>query len=186
MRILENTKEALITDEIEAFDPDTTADLIFSIDWSKSRAEKPGKVVDRKFFEGWENFQKIHKLLRLFFLLFRCFIIEKLEGTDNNKVFGVLSVNTSFDYNIDFEEFETVYLTIVVEDVDQEIMPNHALATLVVQIIDENDNAPEFVGDTLEKSRIVVESAPVSTLIDNILARDIDGPEFSVIHYSFM
>lgn len=52
LSILENTKEAVVTNEIEAFDPDTTADLVFSIDWSESRAEKPGKVVNRKFFEG--------------------------------------------------------------------------------------------------------------------------------------
>ena len=50
-------------------------------------------------------------------------MIEALEET-NNKVFGVLSVNTSFEYNIDYEKFETIYLTIIVEDIDQTIIPN--------------------------------------------------------------
>jgi hypothetical protein len=114
-----------------------------------------------------------------------CFIIKELEET-NNKVFGVLSVNTTFEYNIDFEEFEVVYLTIVVEDIDQEIMPNKASALLVIRIEDENDNAPEFVGNTLSVSRRVIEEANEGTLIGNILARDIDGPDFSIIQYSIM
>lgn len=113
----------------------------------------------------------------------RCFIIEELEET-NNKVFGVLSVNTSFDYNIDYEKFEVVYLFIAVEDVNQEIMPNTASAFLVVRIEDENDNAPEFVKDTLTVSRKVMEEAESDTLIGTIIARDIDGPENNIIQYS--
>lgn len=42
-----------ITREIEAYDPDTTADLKFTIDWAESYAAKPGFVVEREFFEGY-------------------------------------------------------------------------------------------------------------------------------------
>lgn len=41
-----------ITRKIEAFDPDTTADLKFSIDWSESYAFKPGFEDDPQFYKG--------------------------------------------------------------------------------------------------------------------------------------
>lgn len=116
---------------------------------------------------------------------FRCFVIEEVRPIiDNKLVNAVLSVNTSFEYNINFEEFEIVYLFIIVEDIDQEIMPNSASAFLVVRIEDENDNAPEFVGDTLTVQRKVIEEAEADTLIGNIIAIDIDGPGNNVIQYT--
>lgn len=45
-------REQIITNEIEAFDPDTTASLEFRIDWAESYATKPGFEVDPKFYEG--------------------------------------------------------------------------------------------------------------------------------------
>lgn len=95
-----------------------------------------------------------------------------------------MSVNTSFEHKLDYEIFETVYLTIVVEDVDQTIMPNSASAILVIRIEDENDNAPEFVGDTLTVYRRVFEEADEGVLIGSILARDIDGPGNNIISYT--
>jgi hypothetical protein len=118
-----------------------------------------------------------------FFFNLSCFIIEEREET-RNKVFGVLKVNPDFEYDIDFEEFEVVYLTIFVVDVNQEILPNSASAILVVRIEDENDNAPEYVGNTLTVSRRVIEEADEGTLIGNILAIDIDGPMYNIIQYS--
>lgn len=97
-----------------------------------------------------------------------------------------MSVNNSFQYNIDYEKFEVVYLFVVVEDVDQMILPNTASAILVVQIGDENDNPPEFVGDTLTVFQKVYEEAAIDTLIGNVIARDIDGPGNNVIQYSLM
>lgn len=132
-------------------------------------------------------FSFIKKYLELCLCHFSsCFIIEKVPSADNNNVLGVLSVNSSFKYNIDYEKFEVVYLFIVVEDMDQEILPNTASAILVVQIGDENDNPPEFVGDTLRVLRNVIEEAAVDTLIGSIYARDIDGPGNNVIQYSIM
>lgn len=114
-----------------------------------------------------------------------CFIIEKRDES-KNRAFGILKVNPDFDLDIDFEEFEVVYITIVVKDVNQEILPNSASAVLVVRIEDENDNAPEFVGNTLTVSRRVTEEAETATLIGNILAIDIDGPLNNVIEYSIV
>lgn len=110
-------------------------------------------------------------------------MIEEFEIT-NNEVLGVLSVNTSFEYEIDYEKYEVVYLAISVEDENQDILPNTEAGILVVRILDENDNAPQFIGDTLTVPRRVFEEAPIETLIGSILAEDIDGPEFSIIQYS--
>lgn len=113
-----------------------------------------------------------------------CFIIVKVDGPNINSVSATLSVNTSFVHKIDYEKLETVYLSIIVEDVNQTIMPNTASAILVIRILDENDNAPEFIGDTLVVSRRVFEEAEEGVLIGSILARDIDGPGNNVIEYS--
>lgn len=46
-------RDIVITDEILAYDPDTTADLKYTINWAESEARKPGfEPVDRKYFEG--------------------------------------------------------------------------------------------------------------------------------------
>jgi hypothetical protein len=52
LSILENTREGIITSDIEAFDPDTSASLKFKIDWEDSYATKPGFNVERKYFDG--------------------------------------------------------------------------------------------------------------------------------------
>ena len=77
-----------------------------------------------------------------------------------------------------------VYLSIIVEDLNQAVGPGSATGMLVVQIEDENDNAPEFVGDTLTITRRAIEEAETGTLIGNIMARDIDGPKYNKIQYS--
>lgn len=124
------------------------------------------------------------KWFNIFKRFFSCFVIEKVNDGNRNSVLATLSVNTSFEHKLDYEIFETVYLTIVVEDVDQTIMPNSASAILVIRIEDENDNAPEFVGDTLTVYRRVFEEADEGVLIGSILARDIDGPGNNIISYT--
>lgn len=111
-------------------------------------------------------------------------MIEKIDGVNNKFVNASLSVNTTFHYKINYERYEVVYLFVIVEDVDQTIMPNSANTILVVRIGDENDNAPEFIDNTLEVPRRVFEEADEDTLIGNILAIDIDGPGNNIIQYS--
>lgn len=101
-----------------------------------------------------------------------------------NRAIGILRVNSSFHYNIDYEKFEIVYLSVIVTDLNQEINSNQSTAILTVRIEDENDNPPEFVGDTLTVNRNVVEEAIGGTLIGTINARDIDGPGNNIIQYS--
>lgn len=52
LSIEENSKDISVTLAIEALDPDTTADLQFTIDWADSYAMKPGFEVERELFEG--------------------------------------------------------------------------------------------------------------------------------------
>ncbi|XP_055680929.1 protein dachsous-like [Lutzomyia longipalpis] len=163
--IVENSPAGtVVTMEILATDPDTTADLEFSIDWSQSYAIKYGQEAEKHTYEN-------------------CFIIEKHPETIN-RVFGHLIVNPEFEYDVDYEMYEMIYLTIRVEDLNQEVNEGTAEAILTVRIEDVNDNAPEFIGDTLETLRSVVEEALTGTLIGTIMAEDIDGPQFNQITYS--
>lgn len=50
--IRENVRDAVVTSEIEANDPDTTAKLTLSIDWSSSYATKLGLETERHFYVG--------------------------------------------------------------------------------------------------------------------------------------
>lgn len=50
--ILENVRDATVTNKIEATDPDTTAKLQYTIDWANSYASKPGfPPVEAEFYE---------------------------------------------------------------------------------------------------------------------------------------
>lgn len=97
-----------------------------------------------------------------------------------------MKVNSSFKYNIDYEKYEIIYLSMKVTDMNQEVNSNQSTALLMVLIGDENDNPPEFVGDTLKVSRNVLEEAASGTLVGNIVARDIDGPGNNIIDYQMM
>ncbi len=116
-------------------------------------------------------------------IYFRCFIIEKIEE-NRNKIYGQLKVNSSFKYNIDYEKYEIIYLNLIVIDLNQEVNSNQSTALLPVLIGDENDNPPEFVGDTLTVARSVVEEATTGSLVGNIVARDVDGPGNNIISYA--
>lgn len=55
-------------------------------------------------------------------MTFSCFIIEA-DKTDRNTVIGLLKVNPEFpiDIDIDYEEYEVIYLAIFVTDLNQEV-----------------------------------------------------------------
>ena len=153
--------------------------------------KKTREIFVKKIDQKAQNFNHNFLLLLIFsssiFLCFvclfgRCFIIEAVEES-RNKVFGVLKANPAFKYNIDYEKYEIIYLSIIVTDLNQEVNLDSAVAILTVRIIDENDNPPEFVGDTLIVPRNVIEEAQAGTLIGTIIAIDIDGPEYNIIQY---
>lgn len=79
-----------------------------------------------------------------------------------------------------------MYIMIGVRDKNTVVNEDTAYAMLTIEIEDENDNAPEFVGDTLTITRRVVEEAEEGIYIGIIRAIDIDGPGNNEIQYSMM
>ncbi|KAM7362387.1 cadherin-AgCad1-like [Cochliomyia hominivorax] len=164
VNITENSPAfTLITDKIEARDPDTTANLNFEILWSQSYATKSGQEVDKSYF-------------------LNCFIIAR-ESVNNNLVYGQLRINKDFRSQVDYEKYDTIFLTIRVQDLNQEINENFSTAVLTIRIDDLNDNAPQFVVGTLEESRSVTEMEDILSTIGSIEAYDIDGAGNNNITY---
>lgn len=150
-------------------DPDSSAELVFSIDWENSYAVKTGATVSSAVFEG-------------------CLVFQ-VDRTNPNHVVGKLVVNPDFDQTtihqkLDYEAYETLFLNIKLEDKKQEIPPGDTETLLVIQIGDVNDNAPEFVGRTLTDERFVLEEATAGSIVGTIAAIDKDGPLYNKITYS--
>lgn len=95
---------------------------------------------------------------------YSCFIIEA-DKTDRNQVIGYLKVNPEFTLKIDYEEYEVIYLSITVTDHNQIENENSTEGVLTIRIDDENDSKPEFIQDTLNTDRNVVEEASAGTII---------------------
>lgn len=158
-------KGTVITEEIEANDPDTTADLELKILWDDSYATKNGqRVVETKWYE-------------------ECFIITA-NRENRNKVLATISINPDFPYEVDYEKYEVLYLTIYVEDLATEIGEPAARSVITVRIVDINDNEPVFVAGTADLQRTVIEASLENTVIGNVVATDADGPEFNQVRYS--
>lgn len=73
-----------------------------------------------------------------------------------------------------------------VVDKNTTINENVTYALITIEIEDENDNPPEFVGDTLTISRRVVEEAKFGIFIGTIRAEDKDGPGNNDITFSMV
>lgn len=115
--IIENSaKGTVITDEILAIDPDTTATLVVKILWEESYATKNGRRVDP---EDYEN----------------CFIIE-VDATNRNRVIGTISINPEFPDDVDYEKYEVLYLTIHVIDTMTELgVPDSTSKTIHLGVV---------------------------------------------------
>lgn len=106
-----------------------------------------------------------------------------VENT-RNQLNVTLKVNSS--HLIDYEKFQLLFLVITAVDYNTVVNDNATSAVLTITIIDENDNAPEFVGNTLEVRRSVIEESEGGIFIGFINARDIDGPGNNEITYALM
>ncbi|XP_053667519.1 cadherin-23-like [Anopheles marshallii] len=163
MHILENSvaeSEVIIGEEevaqIIGTDPDTEAELEFSIDWSNSYGTKSGV---RAKAETYEN----------------CFYIHEVKES-RQRTIGTIRVNPEFELEVDYEMYDTLFLSIRLLDRNQTIMPNMVEMVVAIQIDDENDNRPFFDEDTLKVERSVREQSDAGVTIGNIIAYDIDGP----------
>ncbi|KAG5678221.1 hypothetical protein PVAND_007913 [Polypedilum vanderplanki] len=162
LSVTENDRFATITDEIYVRDPDTTASLSLIIDWDLSFAS--GQNVSKSDYVG-------------------CVEIET-EEISRNELKTTLKVNSS--HLIDYEKFQLLFLTITAIDSETVINNNSTNAVLSVTINDENDNTPEFVGNTLTINRSVIEESEADIFIGLIHAIDIDGPGNNEITYSLI
>ncbi|KFB46111.1 hypothetical protein ZHAS_00014090 [Anopheles sinensis] len=152
--------------EIIGTDPDTEADLQFSIDWSNSYGTKSGI---RAKPETYEN----------------CFYIRE-EKLGRQRTIGTIRVNPEFTRLVDHEMYDTLFLTISLVDRNQTILPNDTVAVVAIQIDDVNDNKPVFDEGTLTVVRSVKEQSEQGVTIGNIIAYDIDGPGNNEITYSMV
>ncbi|XP_033213887.1 LOW QUALITY PROTEIN: cadherin-23-like [Belonocnema kinseyi] len=137
--------------KIEAKDPDTEAELKFSIDWDSSTAYKSSSPVN-------ESFYREHLIIETMYP----------EGTKEYAK-ALLFVNGRIDY----EEFDVMYLTVVVTDVTTVHNEDSVLSSLTLLINDINDNPPEF---EKPEEMSVLENQKSGILIGKITALDFDGP----------
>ncbi|XP_043480675.1 cadherin-23-like isoform X2 [Leptopilina heterotoma] len=145
---------------IYAKDLDTEAELKFSIDWNSSTAQRSNSLVDdRKLFE-------------------KCLTIE--TNYRNGKK-GEADAQLVVNGRIDYEAFDTLFLTIVVTDLTTVHNADFNSASLTLLITDINDNAPEF-GEVAEMK--IQENQKSNIFIGRITAYDIDGPGNNDVTYS--
>lgn len=158
---IEGTEEAAI---LVGTDPDSDALLKFSINWQSSYAVKSGVPVGSEVFED-------------------CLIID-VDASDRNRVTGRIRVNpalnqTTINQRLDYEAYETLFLTVRLVDENQVIPPGDTEAIVVIQIGNVNDNEPQFVGNTLEVDRFVMEEAETGNIVGSIAAIDLDGDKIT-------
>nr|CAI5833088.1 unnamed protein product [Callosobruchus analis] len=152
---------------ISATDPDTTAALKATIDWSKSYAMKNSiKLTDPKT-KGAIEFLNIES--------------SPIENTRGINIDLVVNSKNEDKTSPDFETFDSLYLYIVVEDTatDPEFKQTQSTtnALILISVIDVNDNAPYFPEANAEKreERTVTENTAVGTSLGySIQAIDVD------------
>uniref|UniRef100_A0A182SJM7 Cadherin domain-containing protein n=1 Tax=Anopheles maculatus TaxID=74869 RepID=A0A182SJM7_9DIPT len=104
-----------------------------------------------------------------------CFYIHEVK-VNRQRTEATIRVNPGFDLEVDYEMYDTLFLTIHLVDQNQTIMDNMVETVIAIQIDDENDNRPFFDENTLTVVRSVREQSDSGVTIGNIIAYDIDGP----------
>jgi hypothetical protein len=79
-----------------------------------------------------------------------------------------------------------MYIMIGVRDKNTVVNADSSYAMLTIEILDENDNPPRFIGNTLNITRRVIEEADIGIFIGTIMAIDDDGPGNNEISYSIV
>ncbi|XP_012257858.2 protocadherin Fat 4-like isoform X2 [Athalia rosae] len=144
---------------ISATDVDTASEIVFSIDWDSSYAYKSGVTVDEEAYRGHLE------------------ILTTYPEGHTRYAEGKLVVAGRLDY----EQFDDLYLSIVVTDTKTVHNDNSTSALLTLVILDINDNKPIFEQYT---AMSVTENQISDTLIGNVLALDADGPGNNVVTYT--
>nr|QFP12818.1 cadherin-related midgut membrane protein [Lymantria xylina] len=165
----ENVPEGyLITEEITATDPDTTAELRFEIDWESSYATKQGRETPAVEYHHCVDIETIYP-----------------QATDRGTAVGRIVVKEIRPgVTIDYEEFKMLYLTVRVRDLNTVIGEDYDESTFTITIVDMNDNPPVWVEGTLEQEFRVREMSSSGVVIGSVLATDIDGPLYNQVRYT--
>ncbi|KAJ0177622.1 hypothetical protein K1T71_006495 [Dendrolimus kikuchii] len=168
-QVEENVPEGYnITDAITASDPDTTAELRFEIDWDSSYATKQGRETDPIEYHNCMEIQTLYPNIN-----------------DRGEAIGRLIVREiRYNVTIDFEEFEVLYLTVRVRDLNTIYGDDYDESTFAITIIDMNDNPPVWVEGTLTQEFRVREMSASGVVIGSVLATDIDGPLYNQVRYT--
>nr|AAM21151.1 cadherin [Manduca sexta] len=158
----------VITQELRATDPDTTADLRFEINWDTSFATKQGRQANPDEFRN-------------------CVEIETIFPEINNRglaIGRVVAREIRHNVTIDYEEFEVLSLTVRVRDLNTVYGDDYDESMLTITIIDMNDNAPVWVEGTLEQNFRVREMSAGGLVVGSVRADDIDGPLYNQVRYT--
>ncbi|KAF4532492.1 hypothetical protein B566_EDAN003068 [Ephemera danica] len=143
------------TTAIKASDEDTTADLVFSIDWSKSYATSKGlRVSDPGLYT-------------------ECLKIDTVPGSSVNEASGKLSVANKTQIN--YEAFDTLYVMISVVDNNQETGAESRSGLQPVLLNNINDEPPVFDQAILDTPKSVIEEGGAGRYIGYVSASDPDG-----------
>ncbi|XP_015518045.2 protocadherin Fat 4 [Neodiprion lecontei] len=143
---------------ITATDVDTDAYLVFSIDWDSSYAYKSGVIVDEDVYTGTLEIETSYP--------------------ENSTLYAEATLVVAG--RLDYEQFDVMYLTIVVTDETTVHNDNYTTALLTLRILDINDNAPIFDDYT---AMSVTENQVTNTLIGNVYATDADGSGYNTVTY---
>jgi hypothetical protein len=65
-------------------------------------------------------------------------------------------------------------LSVVVQDMGQGNLQHTNYTTVIVNVLDLNDNSPQFISDSYESPHVITEGIAINTLIFDLEARDID------------
>ncbi|XP_072929388.1 cadherin-AgCad1-like [Epargyreus clarus] len=165
----ENVPEGyVITRDIRATDPDTTAELRFEIDWATSYATKQGRETNPIEYHGCVDIETIYP-------------DPDHKGVANGKI---VVKEIRDNVTIDFEEFEVLYLTVRVRDLQTVIGDDYDELTFTIIIIDMNDNPPVWAEGSLQQAFRVRENSASGIVIGSVLATDIDGPLYNQVRYT--
>lgn len=106
-----------------------------------------------------------------------------LHLTKTNSVTNPVSLQLTITRKLDYESFPTHKLLVTANDASRYESSTCSLH-LSVQVIDANDNAPQFTKKHVHLS--LNENTPVGSVVHQLQARDLDkGPVFSKLIYAF-
>ena len=110
-------------------------------------------------------------------------VIYSLEG--RQELLQLIKINhktgeVAVSERIDRERYS--WINVTVRATDSGLPPLTGLSLLSIQVLDENDNNPVFVGD-LRQAYMVPEDAPIGSLVAQVTARDEDSGAFGKVTY---